>query len=80
MNTEVPYKIYHNEIISFGHTLYQISNNLESEEGCYNLLKYDLSAQKILDKYLKFDKNIDRSVWALNRYASKYQDKALSIP
>ncbi|ADV43355.1 6-bladed beta-propeller [Bacteroides helcogenes] len=77
---EVPYNVFHWEMISFGDCMSLVSNNIESSYGNYNLFEFNLNTAKILGKKLPFkEKDTEKSTFGLKRYASKCDDEAMLI-
>lgn len=77
---EIPYDVYHREMVSFGNTGYLICNYEGSGLGNYNLFKFDLTTSKIVAPEIPFDrKQMDKSGYGLRRYASKCGDEATLI-
>lgn len=77
---EIPYDVYHEEIVSFDNTAYLISNYYGSSYGSFNLFKFDFRTSKVVSPELSFDKKyMDRSRYMLRRYASKCGDAATLI-
>ena len=77
---EIPYNVYHNEIVSFDNIGYLISNYGESSYGNFNLFKFDFHTSNVIYPELPFDeKQTDKSRYRLRRYSSKYDDAATLI-
>ncbi len=77
---EIPYNVYHNEIVSFDNIGYLISNYGESSYGNFNLFKFNFRTSNVISPEIPFDeKQTDKSRYRLRRYSSKYDDAATLI-
>lgn len=77
---EILYEPHHLEVVVFDNIAYLISNYEQSKYGAFNLAKFDLDKSEIVSVEIPFEKRgLDKSGYALKRYASKCGNNAMLI-
>lgn len=77
---EIPYDVFHKDIVSFGNIAYLVSNYDESDYGDFNLYKFDFYSSNVMSSEIPFNsKQSDKSMYGLRKYASKYDNEATLI-
>lgn len=80
LSKEIPYDVFHLEIVPFNNLAYFISSYIQSEYGNFNLYKFDFRIGKIVSSMIPFDnESIDKSTYGLRRYTSKCGNEATLI-
>lgn len=80
LSKEIPYDVFHLEIVAFNNLAYFISSYIQSEYGNFNLYKFDFRIGKIVSSMIPFDnEGIDKSTYGLRRYTSKCGNEATLI-
>lgn len=77
---EIPYDVYHRDIVSFDNIAYLIANYEGTDYGDFNLFEFDFNTSNVVSSKIPFNtKYLDKSGYGLRKYTSKYDNEATLI-